>query len=43
MDVKKAFLNGDLQGEIYIEQLEGSEHPEYPSYGCKLKKAVYMA
>ena len=41
LDVKNAFLNGDLQEEIYIEQPEGYIHPEYPSYVCKLKKALY--
>ena len=41
LDVKNAFLNGDLQEKIYIEQLEGYIHPEYPSYVCKLKKALY--
>ena len=28
MDVKTAFLNGDLEEEIYIEQLEGFVVPE---------------
>ena len=41
MDMKTAFLNGNLDEEIYIEQLErftkkGKEH-----LACKLKKSIY--
>lgn len=41
MDVKNAFLNGDLMEEVYMDQPEGYLHPEYPSYVCILKKALY--
>jgi hypothetical protein len=41
MDVKSAFLNGDLQEEVYVEQpagfiVVGKEHKV-----LKLKKALY--
>ena len=41
MDVKNAFLNGDLEEEVYMEQLEGFVHPDFPHYVCKLRKALY--
>ena len=41
LDVKNAFLNGDLQEVIYMEQPQGYVHPKYPNYMCKLKKALY--
>ncbi|MCO5614227.1 hypothetical protein L7F22_068507 [Adiantum nelumboides] len=41
MDVNNAFLNGDLEEEFYIIQLEGYQHPEFPYYVCRLKKALY--
>jgi len=42
MDVKNAFLNGEPQDEVYMEQLEVYVHREYPTLICRLKKA-YMA
>ena len=41
MDVKTAFLNGDLRGDVYMAQpedfvVEGNEH-----MGCHLKKSIY--
>ena len=41
MDVKTAFLNGDLEEDIYMEQPEGGEDLEHPEYVCHLKKALY--
>lgn len=39
MDVKTAFLNGDLNEEIYMEIPEGL--PKAENKVCKLKKALY--
>ena len=41
MDVKNAFLNGELQAEVYMEQPEGYVHLEFLHYVCRLKKALY--
>jgi hypothetical protein len=41
MDVKSAFLNGELEEEVYIEQPEGFQLSENTDYVCKLKKALY--
>jgi hypothetical protein len=41
MDVKSAFLNGELEDEVYIEQTEGFQLSENTYYVCKLKKALY--
>ena len=41
MDVKSAFLNGNLEEEVYIEQLEGFLLSENNDYVCKLKKTLY--
>jgi hypothetical protein len=40
MDVKTAFLNGDLEEEIYMEQLEGFTQ-EGEHVVCKLHKSLY--
>ena len=41
MDIKLAFLNGELEEEVYIEQPEGFQLSENIDYQCKLKKALY--
>ena len=41
MDVKSAFLNGDLTEDIYMRQPEGFEDKEYPDKVCKLSKSLY--
>ncbi|MCO5560568.1 hypothetical protein L7F22_014183 [Adiantum nelumboides] len=41
MDVKSAFLNGDLQEEVYVEQPPGFEEVKHKSHVCLLKKALY--
>ena len=40
MDVKSAFLNGNLEEEVYMEQPEGFSLTDKPDYVCKLKKAL---
>ena len=41
MDVKTAFLNGDLNEEIYMEQPEGFVLPGNEHKVCKLVKSLY--
>ncbi|GJQ95582.1 retrovirus-related pol polyprotein from transposon TNT 1-94 [Tanacetum coccineum] len=41
MDVKTAFLNGELREEIYVSQLEGFVDPDKPNHVYWLKKALY--
>ena len=41
MDVKTAFLNGDLDEEIYREQPEGFVAPGQEKKACKLLKSLY--
>nr|GEU61181.1 hypothetical protein [Tanacetum cinerariifolium] len=41
MDVKTAFLNGNLQEEVYVSQLDGFVDPDNPNHVYKLKKALY--
>ncbi|GJY63030.1 retrovirus-related pol polyprotein from transposon TNT 1-94 [Tanacetum coccineum] len=41
MDVKTAFLNGELKEEVYVSQPEGFVDQEYPLHVYKLKKALY--
>ncbi|MCO5576804.1 hypothetical protein L7F22_030624 [Adiantum nelumboides] len=42
MDVRTAFLNGDLQEEIYMSQPDGGYTSlQHPDYVCRLLKALY--
>ncbi|GJX70549.1 retrovirus-related pol polyprotein from transposon TNT 1-94 [Tanacetum coccineum] len=42
MDVKTAFLNGELKEKVYVSQLEGFVDQDNPSHVYKLKKALYV-
>jgi hypothetical protein len=41
LDVKNAFLHGDLKEELYIQQPTGFEQPGKENQICKLRKAMY--
>ncbi|GJS88708.1 retrovirus-related pol polyprotein from transposon TNT 1-94 [Tanacetum coccineum] len=41
MDVKTAFLNGNLREEVYVSQPDGFVDPDKPNHVYKLKKALY--
>ncbi|GJZ32292.1 retrovirus-related pol polyprotein from transposon TNT 1-94 [Tanacetum coccineum] len=41
MDVQVAFLNGELQEEVYVSQPEGFIDPDNPNHIYRLKKALY--
>ncbi|CAM8957761.1 unnamed protein product [Rhodiola kirilowii] len=41
MDVKTAFLHGELDEEIYMELPTGFEDKRYPDHICYLKKSMY--
>nr|GEW80477.1 integrase, catalytic region, zinc finger, CCHC-type, peptidase aspartic, catalytic [Tanacetum cinerariifolium] len=41
MDVKTAFLNGELKEEVYVSQPEGFVDPDHPAHVYRLKKALY--
>ena len=41
MDVKSAFLNGDLAEDVYVQQPEGFVNPDDPRAALKLTKAFY--
>ncbi|GJT23095.1 retrovirus-related pol polyprotein from transposon TNT 1-94 [Tanacetum coccineum] len=42
MDVKTAFLNGELKEEVYVSQPEGFVNQDNPSHVYKLKKSLYI-
>ena len=41
MDVKTAFLNGDLYEDVYMKQPEGFKLEGQEHLVCKLKKSIY--
>jgi len=41
LDVKTAFLNGELEEEIYMTQPDGFQVPGKEDYVCKLKRSLY--
>nr|GEZ72566.1 retrovirus-related Pol polyprotein from transposon TNT 1-94 [Tanacetum cinerariifolium] len=41
MDVKTAFLNGNLREEVYVSQSDGFVDSDNPNHVYKLKKALY--
>eukprot|EP00253_Pinus_taeda_P022507 PITA_22507 len=41
LDVKSAFLNGELKEEVYLVQLEGFVKQGHEHLVCRLKKALY--
>ncbi|GKA04713.1 retrovirus-related pol polyprotein from transposon TNT 1-94 [Tanacetum coccineum] len=41
MDVKTAFLNGDLKEEVYVSQPEGFVDPDHLTHVYRLNKALY--
>ncbi|GJW07599.1 retrovirus-related pol polyprotein from transposon TNT 1-94 [Tanacetum coccineum] len=41
MDVKTAFLNGELKEEVYVSQLEGFVDLDHLTHVYRLKKALY--
>nr|GEZ83542.1 retrovirus-related Pol polyprotein from transposon TNT 1-94 [Tanacetum cinerariifolium] len=43
MDVKMAFLNGELKEEVYVSQPKGFVDPDHPTHVYHLKKALYRS
>jgi hypothetical protein len=41
MDVKTAFLNGNLTEDVYMTELEGFVDPKHAGKICKLQKSIY--
>ncbi|GJY89352.1 retrovirus-related pol polyprotein from transposon TNT 1-94 [Tanacetum coccineum] len=41
MDVKTAFLNGELKEEVYVSQPKGFVDPDHPNHVYRLKKVLY--
>jgi hypothetical protein len=41
MDVKTAFLKGDIEEELYMVQPEGFVYPKDASKVCKLQRSIY--
>ena len=41
LDVKNAFLHGELKDTVYMYQPMGFKDPDRPSYVCLLRKSIY--
>ena len=41
LDVKNAFLNGNLTDTVFMEQPPGFVDSKFPNHVCRLKKALY--
>ena len=41
IDISNAFLHGFLSEDVYMQQPPGFEDDRYPSYVCKLQRALY--
>ncbi|GKD62890.1 retrovirus-related pol polyprotein from transposon TNT 1-94, partial [Tanacetum coccineum] len=41
IDMKTAFLNGNLREEVYVSQPNGFMDPDNPNHVYKLKKPLY--
>ncbi|PKU76474.1 Retrovirus-related Pol polyprotein from transposon TNT 1-94 [Dendrobium catenatum] len=42
MDVKSAFLNGEIKEDVFVEQPPGFESSQFPNHVFKLKKRLCM-
>ena len=41
MDIKSAFLNGEIEEEVYVKQPPSFVNPKKPNHVYKLHKALY--
>ncbi|KAF5446008.1 hypothetical protein F2P56_031673, partial [Juglans regia] len=41
LDIQNAFLHGDLEEDVFMQQPTGFVHSDFPTYVCKLKKSIY--